>query len=200
MVRTFLLLSLVIATTGCANVPTNTQPESAPLQRASQAREGTTSPLDALLLSVEQRASIASMAATQKWKTGKPVEDSARERQVIDKAVAQAPHHGLDPQRVRDFFSDQIEASKLLQYELLHDWQIDAEAAARAKPVDLSEVRKALDLIQGELLANLARFDRTHDRQSCATQLASTIEADESRSYPLHLAMIRATGRLCSPK
>lgn len=158
------------------------------------------SPLTALLLSVEQRASIASIAAENKWKTGQPVEDRPRERQVIANAMAQAARHGLDTQRVERFFSDQIEASKLLQYDLMNVWHANRDEAPDSTPGDLPGLRKALDQMQEDLLKNLAEFDRTVDRHQCSRLLAQTLEADGRRSHPEHLAMIRATASLCLPQ
>ncbi len=165
---------------------------------SAETLKGTTpQPLAALLLSVEQRASIASIAAEHKWKAGLPVEDRGRERLVIANARAQAARHGLDPVRVERFFSDQIEAAKLLQYDLMNAWHANAEEAPDTTRRDLAGLRKALDLMQEDLLKNLAAFDRAIAPQECATLLARSLEADGRRSHPEHLAMIRATASLC---
>ena len=207
MVRSLLLLSLLLSLTGCATSPASTATETvqqdhpafteAPAISTPTRHDPVSTTLAALLLSVEQRASIASLAAENKWRTGQPVEDRPRERQVIANAMTQAARHGLDAQRVEQFFSDQIEASKLLQYDLMTVWHANPDEAPGPSPSDLPGLRKALDLMQEDLLKNLAAFDRTIDPRECAPRLARALEADGRRCNPEHLAMTRATASLC---
>lgn len=156
--------------------------------------------LTPLLLSIEQRMSLARIAAENKSKTGQAVEDRHREKQVIANATTQAARHGLDAQRVERFFTDQIEASKLLQYDLMNTWHANDDKTPDSSQDSLPGLRKALDQMQEDLLKNLAEFDRTVDRNECPRLLAQARETDGRISSPEHLAMVRATAGLCLPQ
>jgi len=68
------------------------------------------------------RLVLAKQVALAKWDNQTPVEDAAREAQVITAAVKDGQSRGLDPTFVSHFFTAQIEANKLVQYVLLADW------------------------------------------------------------------------------
>lgn len=75
--------------------------------------------LQPLVETSARRLAIAEQVALAKWDTGTPVEDAAREAQVIASATKAGESRGLDPASVSNFFRAQIEANKLLQYSLL---------------------------------------------------------------------------------
>jgi chorismate mutase len=116
----------------------------------------TVEPLRSLVETSAQRLLIAEKVALAKWDSGTAVEDAPREAQVIQKAVKDGNAIGLDSTQVEAFFQGQIEASKLIQYGLLADWQRDGRAPEHA-PVNLiKEVRPQLDEIDKRLIAELS--------------------------------------------
>ncbi|HGM5582567.1 TPA: chorismate mutase [Pseudomonas putida] len=150
---------------------------------------------DPLLDSIERRLDVAQAVALHKWDRQQPVQDSPREQQVLLNVSQLAPEHGLDPARATQFFSDQIEANKLRQYHLLTQWHL-LEMAPDTPRQDLaSEIRPRLDLLQGQLLDALARFDQAPAAQ-CSQALAEAI-ALRSSDAPRRLFLIRATANLC---
>jgi chorismate mutase len=60
---------------------------------------------------VARRIHIAHDVALSKWDNGSPVEDAAREAQVIQNAVSGTQSKGLDAAWVTEFFRAQIEAN-----------------------------------------------------------------------------------------
>ncbi|MDD2048074.1 chorismate mutase [Pseudomonas putida] len=173
-----LLLTPLLLTQGCTSTP----PANSPLQR--------------LLDSVEQRLDIAEAVALNKWDTGQPVQASEREQQVVANAQAQATRFGVDGQRAAAFFTDQIEANKLLQYSALSRWQA-AGSAPQTPRVDLArQLRPQLDSLQRTLLSDLAAFDRSRP-VPCQPALAQAIEQRETNPQRT-LALIRATAHLCA--
>jgi chorismate mutase len=71
---------------------------------ASSAQASAPSPapdsLQPLLVTLNERLSIADLVALTKWDSGKPIQDSAREAQVIANARKLAVERKLDPDEV----------------------------------------------------------------------------------------------------
>jgi chorismate mutase len=149
-----------------------------------------------LLDSIAERLAIADQVALSKWDSHKPVEDRAREQDVIASVVAQAPSYKLAPAQAEQFFSAQIEANKLVQYAHLSDWQLQGKAPNDPRPDLVGQIRPKLDLLQKRLLQQLADFTPERSNPQCPQWLA---QANHAAAHdPLHqLAMIRATAELC---
>lgn len=60
--------------------------------------------------------------AASKFGTGSPIDDPAREQQVLGQVRDQATALGLDPEVAAVFFRDQITASKVVQRGLFDRW------------------------------------------------------------------------------
>ncbi|WP_252090109.1 chorismate mutase [Pseudomonas sp. MWU13-3659] len=172
-----LALTCCLALSGCAS-PATTSPE-----------------LGHLLDTIDRRLDLAETVALHKWDQRQAVQASAREEQVLASARQAAPAHQLDPARAAAFFADQIEANKLLQYQLLDSWHLARQAPSLARRDLGKEVRPELDRLQDQLLAALARFDQTLPRD-CAAQLADALQ-QRTHNPARHLALIRASGQLC---
>jgi len=151
--------------------------------------------LSALLDNIERRLALAEAVALHKWDTGQPVQATLREQQVLANVRAAAPGHGLAPQRAEAFFADQMEANKLVQYALLSQWRLDREAPDLPRQDLQSKIRPRLDVLQDDLLRNLARFRQSRSAH-CPQQVAVALRQREG-DFLHHLAMIRATGQLC---
>ncbi|MGE8307493.1 MULTISPECIES: gamma subclass chorismate mutase AroQ [Pseudomonas] len=148
-----------------------------------------------LLANIEYRLDLATSVALHKYDHNLPVEAPAREQQVITQVRQQVADHDLSPDRAAAFFSDQIEANKLVQYALLDRWTTLGQRPS-AEPLDLvDQLRPRLDKLQATLLFELGRFDR-QPPTDCARKLADALNS--RTNDPLrHLAMVRATGQLC---
>ncbi|TDF85013.1 chorismate mutase [Pseudomonas sp. H9] len=172
-----LLLTPLLLSQGCATPP----PPDNNLQR--------------LLNSVEQRLDIAQAVALNKWDSGQPVQDAGREIQVITNVQAQATRFGVDAERAATFFTDQIEANKLLQYSALSKWHA-VGSAPQTHRVDLAKhLRPQLDRLQRNLLSELAAFDRNRP-EPCQPAVARAI-GQRTQNPQQALALIRATAHLC---
>ena len=90
--------------------------------------------LDHLLDLMARR--LAFMPAVAAWKAarGAPIEDSERERRVLDAAESTAVEFGLDPQPVREWFALQIDLAKAVQ----------RRNAAAEPTLNLEEIRRVL--------------------------------------------------------
>ncbi|MFJ4372771.1 gamma subclass chorismate mutase AroQ [Pseudomonas japonica] len=186
---------LIVFYAGTPGLPLAEKAQQAP---ASSQTFSTAAPstLTALLDSIDQRLDLAEAVALYKWDHGQPVQVAPRERQVLDQARRQSSSHGLDEQRAADFFADQIEANRLLQYGALSGWYAEGRAPEIPRRDLGSQLRPRLDHLRDELLARLAAFDQQRPPR-CEQVLAQALQ--QRGSDPLRrVALTRASGRLCA--
>ncbi|MFC7648042.1 chorismate mutase [Streptosporangium lutulentum] len=69
-----------------------------------------------------QRILLADKVAAAKFGTDQPIDDPARERQVLDQVTSLSDRMGLNPAAGLRFFRDQIEAGKVVQRGLYARW------------------------------------------------------------------------------
>lgn len=146
------------------------------------------------------RLHIARQVALSKWDSQKPVEDLPREAQVIKAAAEEARAFGVSTKLATDFFTDQIEANKLVQYRLLAKWHRVGHAPDE-KRVDLAkDIRPELDGLQQGFIKTLADTTALRAQPNCNAQLARATQ-DYVTSRKLNslyaIAMDRALARVC---
>lgn len=121
---------------------------------------------------VVERLRVSDDVAAAKFGTGSPIDDPAREQQVLDQVRDQAAAIGLDPDAAAAFFRDQITAGKVVQRGLFARWSAHPGEAPTTRP-DLGEIRTRLDRLTTDLLAQLeATVDVRAERTPCTVQLA----------------------------
>ena len=129
--------------------------------------------LQPLVETTAHRLIIGEQVALAKWDSGKVVEDTPREAQVIRDAMKDAK--GLDESSVSNFFKAQIEANKFVQYALLADWYRAGKAPEHA-PVDLLKViRPQLDEVQKSLIAELMDTTAVRTSKTCHADVAKAV-------------------------
>ena len=128
--------------------------------------------LQPLVETSARRLVIAKQVALAKWDCQAPVEDAAREAQIIATAIKAGESRGLAPVEVSNFFRAQIEANKLVQHSLL--------AAGKAPPhtrVNLvNAVRAELDQLETALIVELADTADIRASAACPAETAKAIE------------------------
>ncbi|MFG3527079.1 gamma subclass chorismate mutase AroQ [Streptomyces sp. NPDC047917] len=102
-----------------------------------------------------RRLATGDLVAAAKWGTGSPVDDPARERQVLDSAADRAGELGADPWLTRLVFRDQIEANKAVQRGLHRLWRDHLSGAPAERP-RLDDVRKEIDRLNEALVRAIA--------------------------------------------
>ncbi|MEV5101276.1 chorismate mutase [Streptomyces massasporeus] len=148
-----------------------------------------------------QRLLLADKVAAAKYGTGTPIDDPAREAQILTDVRARAAGLGLDPDAVAAVFQDQIEANKLVQRGLHARWDAHPGERPTERPDLAKEVRPALDRITTGLLAALAGTERARAVPSCGPRLAvaSGWSAYTHRLDALHLeGLQRALPSVCA--
>ena len=111
--------------------------------------------IDRLLQVLDQRLRISDQVARAKWNSRAPIEDAAREAQVLEGFAQQAASAGLDSDWAREIMRAQIEASKIRQRQLFQQWRIRRQPAFTNPPDLASEIRPQLDDLSVRLLESL---------------------------------------------
>jgi chorismate mutase len=159
---------LVAAVLGGSQVVTPAFAQPAPTQVTTvQSRVG----FEQLTDLVVRRIVVGDDVAASKYFSGKPVDDPVREQQILVSVRASAVQLGIDPDETASFFQAQIDASKVVQRGLLAHWAQHSESAPATGP-DLDAVRKQLDQLTVDLLAELVRVDKLrHSGPRCDISL-----------------------------
>ncbi|MGW6020375.1 chorismate mutase [Streptomyces sp. NPDC055099] len=147
-----------------------------------------------------QRLATADLVAAAKYGTGSPVDDPAREKQVLDDVARQARDLGADREATVRIFRDQIEANKVVQRELHRRWDADPAQAPEERP-DLAEVRKEINRVNGELVRGIAASPDARTAPSCrGLVVAAGVRVRGERQLDaLHaVALGRALPSVCS--
>lgn len=191
LITALMLATATVSATTSATAHTSTAPASATAA----------SSLSALTELFAERLLLADKVAAAKYGTESPIDDPARERQILDDVAARAAGLGLDPHSVTTVFRDQIEANKLVQRGLYARWDAHPDERPTERPDLAKEVRPALDLITTRLLAALQETAQVRADTSCEPRLyaAATLSAYGHRLDVLHLRGLgRALPSVCS--
>jgi chorismate mutase-like protein len=112
--------------------------------------------LEPLRRLIDERLMLAPDVARYKWNHHQPIEDAAREGELIAKLGHQASDLGVPQTWSEDFFRAQIQASKTLQNELFQGWDV-FKRDRFPDEVDLATVtRPKIDRINDQLMHALA--------------------------------------------
>lgn len=160
-----------------------------------------TRPLEPTARAVSLRLATADAVAAAKWGTPSPIDDPAREAQVLGAVATQADDEGLSAGRVQQIFRDQIEANKEVQRALFAWWSVAPGAAPTVRP-DLTQVRPVIDRQNSDILLQLREQEAVLAGPGCVPALvdATVAVAAEQRLDPLHQATLaRALVSICGP-
>ena len=109
--------------------------------------------------------------AHSKWVAGRAIEDTDREKVVIEQAVISGLQYGITTDSTTTFFEAQIEAAKAIQRYWFHVWQ---DEPPKGLAPDLTEtIRPQLLELGDQILSQLGTDKRslTFTRFQEATQL-----------------------------
>ncbi|VTU26595.1 Secreted chorismate mutase precursor [Variovorax sp. PBS-H4] len=149
------------------------------------------------------RLEISRKVALTKWDTKMPIADppnDPREKQVIDAASAEAKGVGLSSDLASAFFSDQIEASKLIQFVLMSDWARSGKVPTEHRADLKAELRPALDRLRTQFIQELIATHKLREAPDCKAQLVKASGAYGARQKlsPLYtIALDRGLARVC---
>ncbi|MFE6738202.1 chorismate mutase [Streptomyces tubercidicus] len=192
---------LLTGATGAVAAPPAPSPAPSPAATAPAATAhspyGQLRPLAALSA---ERLATADLVAAAKWGTGSPIDDPAREQEVLNSVAEQARQLGADPAATTRIFRDQIEANKVVQRGLFSQWDANPAQAPTRRP-DLQEVRKEINRVNGELVRAIAASPYARSAPSCTPLLATAAArvGAERQLDGLHaVALARSLWSVCA--
>jgi chorismate mutase len=149
-----------------------------------------------LIALVSQRLALAEPVARYKWARHEPITDEPRENALLKQVAQKAQAAQIDPDFARQFFRDQIDASKDVQNALFANWRA-VKAAPESTPPDLaSDTRPKLDRLTQSLMGALVRIESIRHEDDCPLRLADSVARwkhitryDSSMNAPLMHAL-----------
>jgi len=151
-----------------------------------------------LVEAVGQRTEIANDVALSKWYSGKPVQDTEREQQVILNAEHQAGAFGLTKEDVRRFMTAQIEANKMVQYARIAQWHEHGQVPAQPDANVFQGIRAQLDTLQPLMMEKYAAFLPHRRDPACGDWVNAEIHRHTADPI-IVTALQRATRDVCAP-
>ncbi|MFZ3597604.1 chorismate mutase [Streptomyces sp. BH104] len=186
---------------GGAALPATAAPATPATATASQAGHADPRALAAITSLATERLALADKVAAAKYGTDAPIDDPAREQQILDDVAGRSADLGIDPAFARSVFRDQIEANKVVQRGLYARWDAHPEQRPTERPDLAKEVRPQLDRITTRLLDALREVAATRTSPACTPLLtASALHDAHARGFDaLHLkALARALPSVCA--
>jgi chorismate mutase len=124
---------------------------------------------------VSQRLALAEPVARYKWARHEPITDEPRENALLKQVEDKAQAAQIDPAFARQFFRDQIDASKDVQNALFANWRA-ANASPPGAPPDLAhDTRPKLDRLTQALISALVRIEPIRHADDCPLRLADSV-------------------------
>jgi chorismate mutase len=121
----------------------------------AQAHGEDANPLFDLVDAATQRLQTAEPVAATKWINGGSIEDPPRVEQVLTAVSSAATRKGVDPDYVRQMFTDQVHATEALEYSRFAQWKLDPASAPGVAP-DLASSRATIDRLNTEMVDQVA--------------------------------------------
>jgi chorismate mutase len=152
-----------------------------------------------LISLVSQRLALAEPVAQWKWINHRPITDEPREAALLADVAKRAQAAGVDPEFAREFFQDQIDASKDVQNALFEQWR-KLRAPEGPAPDLATRTRPQLDRLTQSMIAALARVQALRAAPDCPTRVAQGVSNWKSLTrYDAAQteALNRALGHVC---
>jgi chorismate mutase len=136
--------------------------------------------IDLLLRLMQSRLMLMHDVARWKWNERRPIEDAARERELLDKVTERGRAKGLAVTFVRSFFASQVEAAKLVQRLDFDRWQAGRQGPFR-NTIELASLRERIDELDHALIEALveSRLDLSGPARREVSRLADQILVGE---------------------
>ena len=179
----------------CALTTLAVMPTTAP------ARGDDANPLLDLVDAATQRLQTAEPVAATKWLTDGSIDDPPRVDQVLAAVSADATERGVDPDHVRQIFTDQIDATEAIEYSRFAQWKLDPGSAPGVAP-DLAASRTTIDRLNTEMVDEVALHWSVLHSPDCNGTLddAKTAVTNARMLDPLYQqALAFSTHSYCAP-
>lgn len=115
-------------------------------------------PLDVLAELVVQRLTLSQEVAAAKYTSGQPIDDPIRERRILESVSQTLDDARVNRETVLQFFSDQIEANKVIQRGLHQRWYAHPEEVPSVSHDLTAELRPKFDCITKQMLEQFSNM------------------------------------------
>lgn len=127
-----------------------------------------------------------------KWDSPADPPGDPREQEVVAAAAQEARVRGLPGELATAFFTDQIEASKLVRFALMARWRRGGGAPVEPRADLRNELRPALDRLRFRFIDELVATRSLRERPDCRERLSIVRAPTQERT---HLSRIRRARR-----
>ncbi|MEC8600199.1 MAG: gamma subclass chorismate mutase AroQ [Pseudomonadota bacterium] len=144
---------------------------------------------------IAARLALMKLVAHSKWVTGRAIEDTDREKVVIEQAVISGLQYGITTDSTTTFFEAQIEAAKAIQRYWFNVWQ--DEPPKGLAPDLTATIRPQLLELGDQILSQLGTDNRslTFTRFQKATQIEGLPLAHQQALFQALLGIERYPSR-----
>nr|ALI53581.1 chorismate mutase [Hirschmanniella oryzae] len=154
---------------------------------------------------VSARLDLAQPVALYKWQHNQSIDDPVREAALLASVATQANASGVAADFAQQFFQDQINASKIIQFAYFADWQ--QNGAPNVTAPDLSTVtRPLINNVTSELVQALAPIQSIRFERKCPfdvaigfAQLFGTQQINTNPEADRAKALCVALAHICAP-
>jgi chorismate mutase len=167
----------------------------------AQAHGDDANPLLDLVDAATQRLQTAEPVAATKWINGGSIEDPPRVEQVLKAVSADATRKGVDPDYIKQIFTDQVHATEAVEYSRFSQWKLDPASAPGVAP-DLASSRATIDRLNTAMVDQIALQWPVLHSPDCTRVLddAKTAIAGARTLDPLYQqALAFSTHSYCTP-
>ena len=147
----------------------------AALLLAPPARAYSTNPLHDLIDAAAQRLQVADDVAAAKWLAGAPVEDPDRVQLQLTALASAARARHLDADYVTTVFTDQIDATQVLEHHWFAQWKRNPASAPATAP-DLMASRARIDGLNQVMLGEIGRQWQQLNALDCAARRDEAVD------------------------
>lgn len=112
--------------------------------------------LESLRRLLIERLALMEQVAAYKWNAGLPIDDPAREANVLKAALARSRAAGLDPATARRFTVAQMEAAKVVQRHYFRQWRENAVETIAGVPDLKTDLRPKIGALSADLIEAIA--------------------------------------------
>lgn len=117
---------------------------------------GPESDLDALRKLLIERLALMEQVAAYKWNKRLPIDDPAREANVLKATLARSRGAGLDDELARRFIVAQMEAAKIVQRFYFETWREESVETIADVPDLKTDLRPRIGALSADLIVSVA--------------------------------------------
>ncbi|KAL1463792.1 hypothetical protein WDU94_015504 [Cyamophila willieti] len=151
------------------------------------------SKLDEIFTHLRARLDLASDIALIKLKTCKLIEDQTREGEILAKATSEGTKQGLTKEQVETFYKAQMEANKMIQYNVI---ALNKTLSSASPKNNLAQIRTQINELDAKILLLIkpavTELQSSNSSQVCLEAVAKVVAGDPQKADYYKVAVVRS--------